>query len=178
MSYQPQHLKRWTMPRDYFGAKWPECYSAGAGQSRDSDALERANFKAMQRALPYPSELPSGEPSWQVVRESHWAVGWVEWIAIHESDENSLRAADEIAEQLAGYPVIDDELFSEIEDEDCAATWTNCFDPAERIEYFRTHSWSNHPFPGESKLGMLRKAIAGDWGYAANLLHSPSDLLY
>ena len=29
-----------------------------------------------------------------VVRESHWAVGWVEWIKIHELDTTALAIAD------------------------------------------------------------------------------------
>ena len=32
----PKHLKRWSMPPSYFGAVWPDYYSAGVGQSRDS----------------------------------------------------------------------------------------------------------------------------------------------
>lgn len=31
-------------------------------------------------------ELGGESETVRVVRESHWAVGWVEWIAIHESD--------------------------------------------------------------------------------------------
>jgi hypothetical protein len=45
--YEPTNLKRWTMPRDYFGATWPNHYSAGVGQSRDSDCLEQSNFTVM-----------------------------------------------------------------------------------------------------------------------------------
>ena len=71
---EPKHLERWSMPPSYFGASWADYYSAGVGQSRDSDCLEQSNFALMLEALRGESETVI------VVRESHWAVGWVEWI--------------------------------------------------------------------------------------------------
>jgi hypothetical protein len=74
--YEPKHLKRWTHPEHYFGAVWPNHYSAGVGRPRDSDCLEESNFHTMLRLLGGESDVVT------VVRESHWAVDWVEWIAI------------------------------------------------------------------------------------------------
>lgn len=37
-------VKRWTMPDCYVGETWPDHYSSGFGQSRDSDDLEASNF--------------------------------------------------------------------------------------------------------------------------------------
>src|SRR5688572_21906331 len=107
--YEPTYLKRWTLPSHYFGEHWPEYYGSGCGQSRDSDALERSNFACMLAALGGESDTV------QVVRESHWAVGWVEWIAIHQDDETALRIADGIAERLRDYPVVDESHYSETE---------------------------------------------------------------
>ena len=76
-------------------AEWHSYYSAGVGQSRDSDCLEQSNFAAMLASLGGESETVL------VVRESHWAVGWVEWIAIHEADEKALAIADAQCERLA-----------------------------------------------------------------------------
>ncbi len=168
MTYE--HLNRWTLPRDYAGATWEEYYSSGVGQSRDSDALERANFAAMWKAL-QSCETP------QIVRESHWAVGWVEWIAIHESDHKALAIANEIKDKLNDYPVIDEELFSRYEDDECETVWRDCYDAKERAQYLRDHVHKVYPFPGETPYTMLRKAVKGDWGYAANLLPCPSDLI-
>ncbi len=113
------------------------------------------------------------QPTRVIVRESHCMVGWVEWIAIHKSDEAGLRIADEIALALQDYPIVDEDLFSEIEDEDCSETWVNCFDSQERFAYLREHGVTidrdNRPD--------VAKAVAGEWGYAANLLPCPSDLL-
>ena len=132
--YEPQNLKLWTHPDNYFGECWPNHYSAGVGQSRDSDCLERANFAAMVTALQVDGELPD---TVTIVRESHWAVGWVEWIAIEHSDESSLRIADKIKGKLADYPVIDEELWSEYEQIEAQEVWQHCYSPKERIRYIR-----------------------------------------
>ncbi|MCO5082306.1 MAG: hypothetical protein M9955_11695 [Rhizobiaceae bacterium] len=133
MTFTPSYLKRWTRPNCYFGAEWPDYFSSGVGQSRDSDALERSNFACMLRALGGESETVL------VIRESHWAVGWIEWIAIHESDEKALAVADDIQHDLQDYPVISDDHFSEIETEDAQEVWTNCFSDRDRIDYIRRH---------------------------------------
>ncbi len=165
------HLKLWTMPQHYFGAVWPATYSAGVGQSRDSDALERANFMAMLQAIGSESKTVT------VVRESHWAVGWVEWIAIHQDNDKALGIADTLIARLEDYPVISDDLFSEYEDEDCQQVWANCYGPHERAEYLRKHVSKIYPLYGLTAYQTLRMAVKGDWDAAANLLPCPSDLL-
>lgn len=101
-TFEPSCLKRWTMPDHYAGAVWPGYFSSGVGLSRDSDALERSNFECMLKALGGESETVI------VVREGHWAVGWVEWIAIHQDDGKALAIADDIKRGLEDYPVIDE----------------------------------------------------------------------
>lgn len=115
--WEPKHLKRWTRPDSYFGAVWPAYYSSGVGQSRDSDALERSNFICMLKALGGETETV------RVIHEGHWAVGWVEWIAIHQDDVKALKEADEINGYLEDYPVINEDHWSELEDEDANSTW-------------------------------------------------------
>jgi hypothetical protein len=79
------------------------------GRHRDSSLLEKSNF---ERGL----ELVGGESDTvMIVRESHWAFGWVEWIAIHQSDDAALREADEIMGALECYPVVDDEHYSHMQ---------------------------------------------------------------
>jgi hypothetical protein len=128
--YKPRHLGRWTMPSHYFGATWPNHYSSGVGQSRDSDAIERSNFATMLKDLGGESEVVT------VVRESHWAVGWVEWIAIEadgtpESDK-ALQTADKNKGRLADYPVLDEGHWSELEWTEAADYWES-LSPRERV---------------------------------------------
>lgn len=127
------HLQRWSRPSNYFGAEWPEYYRAGVGQSRDSDDLEASNFAAMLK------DLGGESVSVFVVRESHWAVGWVEWIAIHESNEKALGVADANMERLEQYPVLDEDDWSEREDEHANQIWTECYSVEERVKYIREH---------------------------------------
>jgi hypothetical protein len=165
-TYEPQNLTRWTMPRDYFGETWPLYYSAGVGQTRDSDALARSNFRCMLAAL-------GGEngDDVRIVRENHWACGWVEWIAIHQDMADALKIADDLRGKLDDYPIISEDDYSELEDQDCAETWENCYNQADRLDYLRDHAM----IQGNFKL--LREAVSGSWSAAANVLPCPSDLI-
>lgn len=158
-------LTRWTMPKDYFGEEWPE-YFAFLGQHRDSECLGRANFTAGLDALGGESDTVI------VVRENHWAVGWVEWIAIHETDTDSLAKASSLNAALEDYPVLDEGLFSKLENEECALTW-ECFDAKDRTEYLRKHL---NTIKGNFR--QLLVAVKGSWYDAANLLPCPSEILY
>lgn len=171
-------LRKWTRPDCYVGAEWPDYYSAGVGQSRDSDALERANFDAMLKALggeqtskdrEDPNDPGAALSLVRIVRETHWAVGWVEWIAIHESATDAIAIASQIKTKLEDYPVIDEELFSQYETDAANETWKNCFRVKERIEYIRKHANQFEFRNFRDLLGCVR----GDYfaGYASELLH-------
>ena len=99
-------------------------------QSRDSDCLEQSNFAVMLAALGGETEKVV------VVRESHWAVGWVEWIAIHEADTAALKIADGQCERLTNYPILDEDDFGEREFEAQCETWANAGLQG-RMEYCR-----------------------------------------
>lgn len=117
--YTPENLKRWTLPDSYCGEHWDE-YFVFLGQHRESDSLSRSNY---QRGL----ELIGGESETVLtIRERHWAVGWVEWIAIHESDEEALKKADAIAGRLEAYPVVDEDHWTALEWEEAQSYWEGC----------------------------------------------------
>lgn len=154
--YKPENLTRWTMPSSYFGATWEPYYGAGFGQSRDSSELEASNFAVVQRELaklaPWnppaeatPPDIPSyvdeheTVPSRYVVRENHWAVGWVEWIAIHELDTEALQLCDKLKGDCDDYPVLDEQDFSEREEESAHTVWKDCYRQKDRVEYIRKH---------------------------------------
>lgn len=160
-------LTKWTHPKCYIGAEWPDYYSF-LGRSRDSDALERANFDAGLKAIGGEKEY-EGQPLVKVVRESHWAVGWVEWIAIHESATEALRIADDIKTKLEDYPIVDEFLYSEYETEEAEEVWRECFRPKERLEYIRKHR-SQFEFRNlQDLIGCVRGVYFS--GYASELLH-------
>lgn len=174
-----KYLEKWTRPSSYIGATW-EGYYIFLGQNRDSDALTRSNFRvglaALEKLAAFVPPVPEDEgdegdeeESRVVVRESHWAVGWVEWIAIHESDTLALEAADAMQAGLDNYPVLNEEDFSSLEQEEADATWKNCYDEKERIAYVR--KWRDQ-FSFHSLADMIG-CIRGKYfaGYASELLH-------
>jgi len=179
--YTPEYLNQWTRPDCYMGAEWYDYYDAGVDQTRDSDALERANFRAMLSALGFddnenaPDDCPlvDDEPTRVIVRKNHWAVGWVEWIAVHHTDTEGLRIANEQAARLQDYPVLDEGLWSEYENTECAEIWERCFDWRERAAYLREHVSDL-----SGKFRELLSAARGEWSSAADLLPCPSDLLH
>jgi len=156
-----ESLTRWEVPDSWFGQHW-EGWFVGLGQNRDSDALDRSNFRAALEALGGESETV------QVVREGHWAVGWIEWIAIHESDERALSIQYEIEGSLQDYPVLDESDWSEEESEEANEVWSNCYNDRERIEYVRENS-DQFYFASWSDLWAV---IRGEYftGYASELL--------
>lgn len=178
-TFTPEHIKRWTMPDSYAGAEWPDYY-VFLGRHRDSDALTRANFDAGLKAIGgEQGELAiagegslfakRGNPLVAIVSENHWAVGWVEWIAIHESATQALQIADKIKGELEDYPVVDEELWSQYEHEETNETWKNCFDPMGRIKYIREHrrQFEFHDFAD------LLACVRGNYfaGYASELIN-------
>jgi hypothetical protein len=162
--YVPENLERWKLPKYYSGAEWPEYYSAGVGRSRDSDCGEESNFDAMLKGLGGESETV------QVVHEGHFLCGWVEWIAIHESDETALRAADAMQASLEDYPILDEEDFCQREFDECERVWSDCYNASERIKYLRKNRCTEG-------FRALRAAVNGDWSEACSLLPCPSELI-
>jgi hypothetical protein len=108
----PENLNLWEWPESYSGSSWNEYY-VFLGKHRDSDLLDESNFDVgYSKIKDLNTELENGDNSIQIVREGHWAVGWIEWIAIHESNIPALKVADSISSDLKDYPVLDEEDWS------------------------------------------------------------------
>lgn len=161
--YTPENLKRWTMPECYYGATWNEYYSSSFGQHRDSDCLERSNFQVALRELGGESETV------KVVHERHWAVGWVEWIAIHESDERALQIADRLAGEYEDYPILDENHHTELETEEADKVWKNCYSWSDRIKYIRDHKSQFEFHDYADMIGCVRGHYFA--GYTSELLY-------
>ncbi len=158
-----ENLNKWVLPSNYVGAEWYGYYSAGVALTRDSDALERANFQAMQQALGKHMERCT------VVREGHWAIGWLEWIAIPDDCHEPLDIANDLMDALGDHPVISDDLFSEYEQEDANQTWANCYDALDRVEYIKEHRNQFEFYDFRELLAVVRGEYLN--GYASELLY-------
>lgn len=133
-------IGEWTTPDSWAGKPWHGWY-VGIARTRDSSLLENSNFEVFLKRL---RELPEvlvddnvnasmsyrteGEDwsevdSIQVVCESHWACGWIEWVAIHPKNEEALKLADEMMCALYDYPVLDESDWSEREYEAVMEWW-------------------------------------------------------
>lgn len=90
------------------------------GVHRDSDPLERANWQTiLERFKPFSKEEAGDDFSWTVEGYSHWAVGWVDQgrirVRIDGEYTPAFELACEILDELDSYPVLDKELYSEME---------------------------------------------------------------
>jgi hypothetical protein len=159
MQYQ---VKLWERPDHYMGKSWPDYY-VGLARHRDSDCLTESNF---QQCL----EMLGGESDTvRIVREGHWAVGWVEWIAVHQDNEKGVETLREIESALADYPVLDDEGFYGMEQKEADSVWRDCYTPKERVDYIRRNR-SQFDFCDFSQ---MMAVVRGEYfnGYASELIY-------
>lgn len=131
-------------------------------RNRDSDCLTESNFRSALR------ELGGESDNVTVDRFGHWACGWWESLSVRAgTKEHAL--AEEIAERLDGYPVVDEDDFSELEQETADQVWRDCYTERDRIEYIREHR-SQFEYGSFSD---LLSSVRGKFfaGYACELLH-------
>lgn len=183
--FKPEHLEPWKRPSCYVGAQWAGWYRF-LNRSRDSDDLEESNFAiglAAVRAVM--SEESIGGPSTdapgicgipgadmatcQVVCENHWAVGWVEWIAIHESDAPALEEADRLVAEIGIYPILDEDDFSRREDQSAQTVWRDNYNLKERLDYIRRQRRQFEFRSFADLLGCVRGRYFA--GHASEILH-------
>jgi hypothetical protein len=105
-------LREWKLPQYYSGARWDGYLVAPCTRNRDSDTVERSNWDAQLERIPADGEGVT------IVRENHWAVGWVEWLAILPTASVAVAEAEKIADELESYPILDEDAWSELEFEE------------------------------------------------------------
>lgn len=136
--YTPKHLKKWTHPDNYYGETWDEYY-VFMGRSRDSSLIDDHNFdyayEELSKLPPFESDEEDLSP--HIVRERHWLCGWVEWIAIHQKNKKALMLADELAERLKNYPILDEDSYMDKLNEEAYRIWSEVFNVRDRINYIR-----------------------------------------
>lgn len=103
-------LEKWTRPRYYIGPDHDGYILIG--RNRDSDILTNCNFDVALNMMGGESDHV------EVIRDSHWAVGWVEYILVaSDAPVETLAKAVEIVERLDDYPILDESEYSEAEHE-------------------------------------------------------------
>lgn len=124
-------LKKWKKPDHYIGKNWENHY-VFLSITRDSDNIEKSNYIVALSKLLNVDYEPTKENDHSyidneryfrqfetdtifTVRESHFLCGWIEWIAIHESNSKAIQAANKMIESISDYPILDDEFYSYLE---------------------------------------------------------------
>lgn len=162
-------LNLWVYPKNYHGADWSDYYVI-LGQHRDSDILTRCNWKAATETLEALAEQldafdDDGDSYLQIAHDSHWAVGWCDTLLVHKDAPTQLIAeAERIVKQLRDYPVLDENLFSEMEETEANETW-NYFSLRERIELCAEAGISifhaRHKYYPWDDVGYIRERLLG-----------------
>jgi len=109
-------IQLYKRPRNYMGPDFFDYY-VGLQRTRDSKSLERANFDSFLKLLGGESE------SVLVIRDHHWLCGWIETIYIHKNSVDLVVKADHILTDLKDYPVVDEILWSEYENDEKCSYW-------------------------------------------------------
>ena len=132
------------------------------GQHKNSHALERSNFRCGLKMIGGEGE------NVRVERYKHWAVGWIEEIYVRP-DTPEAKKAQEIRDSLEDYPVVDEDGFSDEEQEEADTIWKNCYTWKERIKYIRTHRNQFDFYDLPHMIGCVRGEYFN--GYASELLY-------
>ena len=172
-------IRPWEPPSSWAGKPWKGWF-VGLGRTRDSDTLTRSNFEVFLKAL---RELPevlvddtdnavascrTEREDWSevnsvfIVPESHWACGWIDWVAIHPKNEAAMKLADEMLCAISNYPVLDEDDWSRREDE-AVLKWWQSESVSWRVELCRDNHESifaaRHNSPPESVYNELRERV-------------------
>jgi len=139
---------------------------------RDSDCLARSNFEVAREhlnALPAVKDWPGEFNPVSVERFNHWAVGWVDYLLVDPECKEAVKEAEAVQEKLNDYPVLNEEHYSNLEQEEASDVWRDCFRESERIAYIRKHR-SQFDF---ASFGDLLGCVRGKHfaGYACELLN-------
>jgi hypothetical protein len=149
----PSNYVSWDREAEESIAEW---WVLPCGRNRDSDCGTESNFYVALRML-------GGEgDNVQIHRFGHWACGWYELIVVRPDTEQA-KIAHEIEESLDGYPILDDDDYSERQQTEADLVWRDCYRPSERIAYVRKNpdQFSFHGFA--DLLACIRgKFFAGD----------------
>jgi hypothetical protein len=134
----------WDRERDLDdGDNWAIFYT----HNRDSALLAQSNADAISKAIEPSTE--GEDPDVVMESHSHWACGHVDGFSIrvfrNGEITDAFKAYHELSEQLAEYPILDEEYYSERELE---ATIENINDAAWRVkhEYELPDGWESEVY--------------------------------
>lgn len=89
------------------------------GTHRDADSVAQSNHEVLCERLTAadPEGGAGGSEHWDVLRCSHWAVGWCDHVIVDPTNEAVMRVIAECGAALADYPILSDDHHSTLEHE-------------------------------------------------------------
>lgn len=136
--FSPENL--WKRIPSYYGRDW-EGYASIIGRNRDSGCLDNANWEYACKWLKHwIGEEGSGV---EINRCSHWACGWTEEIMISpEAPDQVKEIAENILERIADYPVLNEDLYYQKQDEYAHDYWESMTE-GERIKILTKYGFED-----------------------------------
>jgi hypothetical protein len=151
----------WDSSANYIGETLFNGLEVVMTRSRESDLLTESNWDTALTML-------GGESDSVVIhRFGHWACGWWEALCVMPNTAAYIIGED-IVKSLANYPVLDEEDWSQREDEEAQQVWADRYNDRERVEYIRN---SRNEFNFHDFAEMLAVARGKYFnGYASELI--------
>lgn len=119
-TYKEYMLKQVCYSSENMFEDWPnDYYVFPYFQNRDSDILTLDNFENIS------DELESIDDDIEIIRESHFLCGWIEFIIFPKDNEKLVSRAKELVDSLEDYPILDEESYSEREYEYFCENWSS-----------------------------------------------------
>lgn len=176
-------LQAWDTPSDYGGYD-PVGHFGVLTKHRDSELLTRVNWDvACERlaeaagieAVPNLADVtedwgadPEQAPAVYYWEAGHWAVGWVQYLMVRpDAPQAVLDEAEAIRDDLASYPILDEERYSETEWELMQDYWANA-SVRERLDYIRMNN--ERSYGDVSIFAARRDYVPENSGYLDELL--------
>lgn len=126
----------WDSLSNYMGpTKFPGWYAVLA-RHRDSDILTRSNWEVAKEML---GKVDNETVS--IYEFGHWAVGWIEYLCVHESSSEKMAIAKDIREKIDRYPILSEDRWSQMEWDEIHDYWARC-SLSERVDYCRENGES------------------------------------
>lgn len=141
--------------RNYIGKDYSD-YTILYVKHRDSDIVTKSNYEAIKRKFKFTdgslelSDVLNMELTCIEVRTSHWAVGYIDTLLIRNDAVNELALAEEIHKALDDYPLLDEELYSEMEEEEYGkeSVYVSLWESKDSLKPFLTFEVLNPHYHG------------------------------
>lgn len=116
----------------YYGDRgnWEIVYTI----TRDAGILDRANWEAVL------AMLDNDGGGWAIETSGHWAVGHIEFLIV-DPDGHYRKLPEQIRAELEAYPVLDDQIHSDMETEETEALWDQ-MSMGERVRLLKDQGYS------------------------------------